>query len=70
MSKTVYLCFSTDIIHGGHIAIIRKAQQLGTLIVGVWISFLPGCPGISTAMLVPTVCSPNHSTRIFFRTAF
>ena len=35
MSKTVYLCFSTDIIHGGHIAIIRKAQQLGELIVGV-----------------------------------
>ena len=33
--KTVYLCFSTDIIHGGHIAIIRKAQQLGELIVGV-----------------------------------
>ena len=35
MGKTVYLCFSTDIIHGGHIAIIRKAQQLGELIVGV-----------------------------------
>ena len=33
--KTVYLCFSTDIIHGGHIAIIRKAQQLGKLIIGV-----------------------------------
>ena len=33
--KTVYLSFSTDIIHGGHIAIIRKAQQLGDLIVGV-----------------------------------
>ena len=33
--KTVYLCFSTDIIHGGHIAIIRKAQQLGDLIIGV-----------------------------------
>ncbi len=31
----VYLCFSTDIIHGGHIAIIRKAQQLGEVIVGV-----------------------------------
>ena len=35
MSKTVYLCFSTDIIHGGHIAIIRRAQQLGELTVGV-----------------------------------
>ena len=34
-SKTVYMCFSTDIIHGGHIAIIKKAQRLGRLIVGV-----------------------------------
>lgn len=34
-SRTVYMCFSTDIIHGGHIAIIKKAQKLGRLIVGV-----------------------------------
>ena len=34
-SHTVYMCFSTDIIHGGHIAIIKKAQKLGKLIVGV-----------------------------------
>ena len=34
-SRTVYMCFSTDIIHGGHISIIRKAQKLGRLIVGV-----------------------------------
>ncbi len=34
-SRTVYMCFSTDIIHGGHIAIIRKAQRLGKLIVGI-----------------------------------
>lgn len=34
-SRTVYMCFSTDIIHGGHIAIIRKAQKLGKLIIGV-----------------------------------
>lgn len=34
-SRTVYMCFSTDIIHGGHIEIIRKAQKLGKLIVGV-----------------------------------
>ena len=33
--RTVYMCFSTDIIHGGHIAIIRKAQRLGRLIIGV-----------------------------------
>ena len=34
-SRTVYMCFSTDIIHGGHIAIIKKAQKLGRLIIGV-----------------------------------
>ena len=34
-SRTVYMSFSTDIIHGGHIAIIKKAQKLGRLIIGV-----------------------------------
>ncbi len=34
-SRTVYMCFSTDIIHSGHIAIIKKAQKLGRLIIGV-----------------------------------
>lgn len=34
-SRSVYMCFSTDIIHGGHIAIIKKAQRLGKLIIGV-----------------------------------
>lgn len=34
-SRTVYMCFATDIIHGGHIAIMKKAQKLGRLIVGV-----------------------------------
>lgn len=34
-SRTVYMCFSTDIIHGGHITIIKKAQKLGKLIIGV-----------------------------------
>ncbi len=34
-SRTVYMTFSADIIHGGHIAIIKKAQRLGKLIVGV-----------------------------------
>lgn len=34
-SRTVYMCFSTDIIHGGHISIIRKAQKLGRLVIGV-----------------------------------
>ncbi|MDO5132918.1 MAG: phosphoenolpyruvate mutase [Eubacteriales bacterium] len=34
-NRTVYMCFSTDIIHGGHIAIIKKAQKLGRLMIGV-----------------------------------
>lgn len=34
-SRTVYMCFSSDIIHGGHIAIIKKAKKLGRLIIGV-----------------------------------
>lgn len=33
--KTVYMCFSTDILHSGHIAIIRRAAELGELTVGV-----------------------------------
>ena len=33
--RTVYMCFSTDLVHGGHIAIIKKAQRLGKLIIGV-----------------------------------
>lgn len=33
--KTVYMCFSTDMVHSGHIDIIRKAEKLGRLIVGV-----------------------------------
>lgn len=34
-NRTVYMCFSTDTIHGGHISIIKKAQRLGKLIIGV-----------------------------------
>ena len=34
-SRLVYMCFSTDILHGGHIAIINKAKKLGRLIIGV-----------------------------------
>ena len=33
--KTVYMCMSTDVIHGGHINIINKAAKLGKLIIGV-----------------------------------
>jgi len=34
-NRTVYMSFSTDMIHSGHIALIKKAQKLGKLIVGV-----------------------------------
>ena len=33
--KSVFMCMSTDVVHGGHIEIIRKAAQLGELTVGV-----------------------------------
>ncbi|MEG0709085.1 MAG: phosphoenolpyruvate mutase [Longicatena sp.] len=33
--KKVYASFSTDIIHDGHLNIIKEAQKYGTLIVGV-----------------------------------
>lgn len=33
--RTIYLSFSTDIVHSGHMAIIRKAAALGHLTVGV-----------------------------------
>lgn len=34
-NRRVYMCFSTDMIHSGHISIIRKAEKLGKLIIGV-----------------------------------
>lgn len=34
-NRTVYMCFSTDFIHSGHIAIIKKASKLGKLTIGV-----------------------------------
>lgn len=34
-NRTVYMCFASDIVHGGHISIIKKAQKLGKLIIGV-----------------------------------
>ena len=33
--KTVYMCFSTDVIHGGHTSIIQKAAELGELTIGM-----------------------------------
>lgn len=34
-NKTVYMCFSADVLHSGHIAIIKKAKELGELTIGV-----------------------------------
>ncbi|MBR3763544.1 MAG: phosphoenolpyruvate mutase [Clostridia bacterium] len=33
--KQVYICFSTDIIHNGHLSILKKAAELGTVTVGI-----------------------------------
>ena len=33
--KKVYLCISTDIVHAGHINVIKKAAELGEVTVGV-----------------------------------
>lgn len=35
MGKTVYMCFSTDVLHGGHTSIIQKAAELGELTIGM-----------------------------------
>ena len=34
-NRRVYMCFSTDMLHSGHIAIIKKAAKLGRLTIGV-----------------------------------
>lgn len=34
-NRTVYMCFSTEIIHSAHIAILKKAALHGRLLVGV-----------------------------------
>ncbi len=33
--RSVYMCFSTDMVHSGHIAMIRRAEKLGRVIIGV-----------------------------------
>lgn len=35
MKQTIYICFSTDIIHSGHLAILNKAAELGSVTVGL-----------------------------------
>ena len=35
MNKKVYLSFSTDILHSGHITLINKAAQYGKVIIGL-----------------------------------
>lgn len=34
-NRTVYMCFSTDILHSGHVNIIKKAAKIGSLTIGV-----------------------------------
>lgn len=34
-NRTIYMSFSTDMIHSGHIAIIKKAGRMGKIVVGV-----------------------------------
>ena len=34
-NRSVYMCFSTDMLHSGHISIIQKAAKLGKLTIGV-----------------------------------
>ena len=36
MSKTVYVAVSTDILHGGHINLIRNAAGLGDVMIGLF----------------------------------
>lgn len=35
IKKTVYMSFSTDVVHGGHISIIERASKLGDLTIGI-----------------------------------
>ena len=35
LNRTVYMCFSSDMVHSGHISIINKAKRLGKLTIGV-----------------------------------
>lgn len=34
-NRKVYMCFATDVLHSGHMNIIKKAQRLGKLTVGI-----------------------------------
>ncbi len=34
-NRTVYMCFSTDILHAAHLRLIRRAARLGRVVVGV-----------------------------------
>ncbi|MCR4686980.1 MAG: isocitrate lyase/phosphoenolpyruvate mutase family protein, partial [Lachnospiraceae bacterium] len=59
-SRTVYMSFSTDMIHGGHIAIIKKAKRLGKLIIGVLTD-----EAISTYKRYPML--PEYERKLMFQ---
>ena len=33
--KTVYMCFATDVIHEGHMNVVKKAKEYGKVVAGV-----------------------------------
>ena len=54
--KTVYTCFCTDIIHEGHLNIIKEAKKLGSVTVG--------CLSDKTAIRYNRFCTVSESERM------
>ena len=34
--KTVYMCFATDVIHEGHMNVVKKAKEYGKVVMQRW----------------------------------
>ena len=54
--KTVYTCFCTDIIHEGHLNIIKEARKLGSVTVG--------CLSDKTAIRYNRFCTVSENERM------
>ena len=54
--KTVYTCFCTDIIHDGHLNIIKEARKLGSVTVG--------CLSDKTAIRYNRFCTVSEKERM------